>query len=179
MKGQWGPVLAYTLDPDDHLRFFLDRSCHMTAARHLLPLAVGFSTGLVDHLIHAQIALKQTDQELELQNTGVELASAKAQLIMESADNTRSRMRPLELKLPAAKNATLARFSVPRLPQSARALLVLINGKDRSGDSVVAVVRWDTRAPTGVPHSALQSGSTAPRAKRGSPARVRSGARKM
>jgi len=148
IKGPHGPQLAFSIDRDHRLSFFLDGRCHFAAARHLLPLAIGFSTGLINHLIRARIALKDNSEGLELLNNGVAISSGRARIFVEDKGGNRRPLQTIKLGLPAEPGASLARFR-PILPASAHALVVLLVGQDRLGEPLVAATRHVLTGNTG------------------------------
>lgn len=137
-----GPLAAYRVTSDRRLELFLDEQCHAAAARHLLPLAVAFSAGLVDHVVRARVTLTRDDGKLVVTNAGVAIKRGKARLLAEDAKGVRSVVRQIPLTLPAAKGGALARLVVEP-PAGARALHVLIEGEGEYGDRLVATARVD------------------------------------
>lgn len=148
VMGKHGPLAAYHVDKEGQLRFFLDDSCHAATARHLLPLAVGYSTGLIDHLLRARIALTEDRGGLRLTNRGVPLKAARAVVLAENGKGQRGVVAEPKLSLPAGGKGELARFS-PTLPQGTRALYVLVRGTDEHDEPFVAVTRMPVGAAPG------------------------------
>jgi hypothetical protein len=142
VKGPHGPLLAYHIDDERRLRFTLDRSCHAAAARHLLPLAIGYSAGLINHLLRGRVELTWDDDAFALRNTGAAIKEAKGELYAEDEKGRRTRMRQLELALPAKTGDTLANFSLAP-PHDAVALVVLVRGEGFEGDPLVATIQLD------------------------------------
>lgn len=52
-------LAAYVLDAQDTLRFFIDRHVQISTARAVVPLAVGYSSGLIDLLINRAEAIEK------------------------------------------------------------------------------------------------------------------------
>ncbi|MBW2732285.1 MAG: hypothetical protein JRH20_07805 [Deltaproteobacteria bacterium] len=73
--GPHGPRYAYRII-DAKLQFFLDYRCLAATARHLVPLSIGYSTGLIDHLLGLQPT--PTQSALGLGNSASQPASAPA-----------------------------------------------------------------------------------------------------
>jgi hypothetical protein len=140
LGGQRRPLLAYTLDRKRQLRFFLDRRCHAAAARQLLPRAVAFSAGMIDFLLRGKLALERDGGRLTLLNRGVALVKGKARLLAEDAKGKRTPLREVPLRLPAARDATLATMPL-RVPDGAVAIVALLEGDDDRGERVVAAIR--------------------------------------
>jgi|GEM_PF-3835501 hypothetical protein len=51
VKGPNHLLSAYSLDANDNLRFFLDRKVQISVSRHVVPLAVGYSTAFIDFIL--------------------------------------------------------------------------------------------------------------------------------
>jgi len=145
VEGKHGPLLAYRVDREGQLRFFLDERCYAATARHLLPLAVGYSSGLIDHLLRARITLTADKDGLALTNSGVPMKTARAVVLAENGKGQRGVVAEPKLSLPAGEDGQLARFS-PTLPQGTRALYVLVRGTDAHDEPFVAVTHLEVGA---------------------------------
>ena len=148
VTGPHGPLAAYRIDGQRRLRFFLDRESHAAAARHLLPLAVGYSAGLIDHLLRARVALERVGGGVVLKNLGAPIKKATAEVFVEDSQGRRSRLRALEIALPARAGARLA--TLPSAPRSdAVAMVVLVRGRGPEGDPLLATTRRPLADPPG------------------------------
>ncbi len=138
-RGVSGPRLAYRVK-SNQLRFYLDSRCYTATARRLLPLAVGYSTGLINYLLRGRLVLKLDQDELQIINAGIPLSAAKGALFLEDAQGRRELLAPLQLKLPGQRKQLLATFSLPTpLPKAGiKRLIVLIEGSDLNKQPLVA-----------------------------------------
>jgi len=139
-KGPAGPRLAYRVDHKRRLRFFLDRQCHAAAASKLLPLAIGFSSGLIDYLLRGEAALSCSGDGFTLKNTGPAVSRAKVHILVEDAQQQRKELKVMEVTRPAPTGQLLAAFSA-EIPDDARAVVVLLDGLDQNGERLIAVAR--------------------------------------
>jgi hypothetical protein len=153
LRGAHGPLLAYSLDRRSNLRFHLDRRCREATARHLLPLAVGYSTGLIDHLLRGRVALEWEEGLLTLKNAGVPLREARAQLL---AEDRQGRRKPLKagwaLRPDSAGGQPLGSTRLS-LPPGTRALVALLQGTDKNGQPLIAAARLALAPQQGAPAS--------------------------
>lgn len=140
--GPHGPRLAYGIDDRGRLRFFQDERVHEAMARHLLPLAVGFSRGFINHLLRSRISLKQEGSRVTLTNTGPTAASGSITILVENQAGRRDHLLHAPLRTPLSEGEALPPIDLT-LPREARALVVLLQGKDASGDPLLATARQD------------------------------------
>jgi hypothetical protein len=140
VRGPHGPLLAYRIDDQRQLRFSLDPACHAAAARHLLPLAIDYSSGLLDHLLRGRVTLTRDVEQLSVKNVGAPIKEATGELLAEDGKGRRTRVREIKLTLPARTGDALATFSLTP-PADAAALVVLIRGKGPEGDPLLATAR--------------------------------------
>lgn len=164
LRGKHGPLLAYAVDTKKQLRFFLDRRCHRAAARRLLPLAAGFSAGLVNHLLRGAAEIARDDGKIKVVNRGARVASGKVLLLWEDAKGARTRIKELTLGQPVAKGEALALFEVA-VPTKARRLVALVQGKDQAGDPLVTAAQLKLEAAS----TSAASQPSAPTSQPGAP----------
>lgn len=150
LKGKLGAMAAYRIDRKGRLRFFLDRTCHASSAGHLLPLAIGYSAGLVDHLLRGRVTLERKGDDLKVLNLGAPLKDARVTVLAQDAAGKRTRLVSPAAKLPAARGAVLASAKVT--VAGATELIVLVRGKDSLGEPLVATARL-ALAPASQPAS--------------------------
>jgi hypothetical protein len=144
MGGRRAPRLAYRVDANGVLRFFLDQRCHATAARKLLPRAVAYSAGLIDFLLRGQVSLERQGEQLVVNNLGAPFASGRVRLFAEDSKGLRALLRELPLGS-TGRDARLAALEV-KPPSSAVALVALVEGKDPAGEQVIATSRLSLAA---------------------------------
>lgn len=136
-KGAHGAALAYRIDEDQRLAFSLDSAVHRAAARHLLPLAVGYSTGLVDHLLRGTVTLTFEADKLVVQNGKAALASGECTVYWEDGKGKRTLLGQARLNRPVAPGQVLATLdSAP--PEGATRLVALVVGRDAADEKLVA-----------------------------------------
>jgi hypothetical protein len=146
-RGPHGPLLAYRVDPRRRqLVFRLDRTCLLATARHLLPLAIGYSTGLIDHLTRGRVSLELAGNKVRLRNEGVALTGARVHLLWEDDKGQRTPAKELKVNLTAEKGANLAETTLER-PERARRLVALVDGEDRKGERVLTAGFVDIPGP--------------------------------
>lgn len=149
-RGPNGPRLAYRIDARGVLSFFLDGACHSASARQLLPLAVGYSAGLIDHLLRGRLELvrEATRDGIALQVKSSEpLRAGTLQVFVEEA----SGRRQLALRVGLSAQRTLDRRLVLSPRPGARALAVLLDATDAAGERLVASARLALEAPASAP----------------------------
>jgi hypothetical protein len=153
LRGKHGPLLAYRIDAQDTLRFFLDQDCYAASARVLLPQAVSFSAGIVDFLLRGRVRLERTDSgEVMLKNEGVPLVSGKARLFSDDESGVRTLVAEPVLRLPAPTGAVVATLG-PEVSQGRRVVVVL-EARDDHGEPLVATAQLARPAsPAGAPGS--------------------------
>lgn len=136
-NGPHGPQLAYRLGADGKLRFFLDDKCLAASARRLLPLAVGFSTAVIDFLFRGTLSVERQGEDLIIRNAGVPLSSGRARLFVDDGKGQRRVVATPPLSLPAPRGGVLfARRITPEL--AGKTITVLFEGTDESGERLVA-----------------------------------------
>jgi hypothetical protein len=154
-----GALVAYRIDSRRRLVWFLDQRCHQDAARRLVPLALGFSTGLVNHLLRGklEVAIEArpadarptradapatqpdgTPATVTIRNAGVVLAAgSRVQLFWDAPGGWRTPLAS-EVQEDAAANGDVVARLQARIPQDAERLVALVRGSDASGDETVA-----------------------------------------
>jgi hypothetical protein len=147
LQGKHGPLLAYAVDSKQQLRFFLDRRCHRSAARRLLPLAAGFSAGLVNHLLRGSAEIVRDGGKIKVTNRGARVEAGKVLLLWEDAKGARTRLKELTLGQHVAKGDALALFELD-VPKGAKRLVALVRGTDRAGDPLVTAAQLELVAST-------------------------------
>ena len=151
LKGRHGQLVAYNIDARGRLRFFLDRQCFASSAKALLPLAVGYSTGLVNHLLRGRVGLQRSGDEVLVKNLGAPLAKATVRILAQDASGKRTQVSAPTATLPAASGAILAKATVAA--KNAVALVVLVEGKDDQGAPLVATANVLLVQPASQPAS--------------------------
>lgn len=157
LKGQRGQLVAYRVDSRGRLRFFLDSKCFAASARALLPLAVGYSTGLVDHLLRGRVSVTHSGGEVRVKNLGAPLTAARVRILAQDASGKRTQLAAPAAKLPAARGAVLATAKVQA--KGAAEIVVLVEGKDKLGAPLVATARVALAGPASQPAS-MPTGGT-------------------
>ncbi|MCC6749516.1 MAG: hypothetical protein IT371_17760 [Deltaproteobacteria bacterium] len=148
-QGRHGPQLAYTVQPNGTLRFGLDLRCLMATARHLLPLAAGYSSGLIDHLFRRGLELDRRGSEVHVRLQGLRWTQARLELLWEDASGRRRPLLGRKLRHPSGLPPELATFPLT-LPTGARRLVALAEGIDLHGErSVLSASVWVASAAPG------------------------------
>ncbi|MCK5801095.1 MAG: hypothetical protein KAI47_28100, partial [Deltaproteobacteria bacterium] len=137
-RGPHGRKLAYTITRRQKLRFFLDYRCHAAAARHLLPLAVGFSRGLIDHLLRGKItlSLNRAKRTVSIKSLAPALTAARIQILREDLKGQRHTVLDRRLGRTTA-NARLVTVTLPNAPT--RSVIAVLTGQDGAADPIVAI----------------------------------------
>ncbi|MFH1130837.1 MAG: hypothetical protein V1754_05840 [Pseudomonadota bacterium] len=136
--GPHGAMLAYVIDENNQLRFFLDQDCYISTARHLLPLAVGYSAGLIDFLLRAKVSFEKNTDLVVLHDNGVTFSTATVQIFWEDEVGHRKHIRTAKFDQKTSKDQSLLEFTTPKLPDKAQKLVALVVGKDSNGEEMVA-----------------------------------------
>ena len=137
--GSKRPMLAYRVGKKGMLMFRLDNRVHAAAAGELLPRAVGFSTGFIDHLLRGKVDLAlKTANQVELVNRSADLVGARVRVFAEDEAGMRTLLGAQALDNPVKSGASLALLTV-QVPRGTRKLVALLEGTEQaSGDPVVA-----------------------------------------
>jgi hypothetical protein len=131
------PLARYRVDREQRLRFALDRHTAAATAQYLVPRAVGFSIGLINHLFRGALELEWDSTTLVVTNRGPKLQKYKLTVLLEGASGKRRTIKELEGDgLAGDQHRTLL---LPELPGAAPArLVVLVEGTDSLGERVFA-----------------------------------------
>ncbi len=133
------PLLAYRLGRKGKLMFRLDNRVYAAAARELLPRAVGFSAGFIDHLLRGKVdlALKSATQ-VEVVNRSAELAGGRVRIFAEDEAGKRTLLGAQALDAPVKTGASLVVLTV-QIPKGSKKLVALLEGTEQAtGDPLVA-----------------------------------------
>ena len=138
--GSKRPLLAYRVGSKRELMFRLDQRIYAAAARELLPRAVGFSAGLINHLLRGQVDLSlKTAEQVEVVNKSADLASGRARIFAEDDKGKRTLLGEQNLDKPIKAGAHLAVLQV-KIPMGTKKLVALLEGIEAAtGDPLVAV----------------------------------------
>lgn len=168
VRGSNGPLLAYRITDERELVFFVDYRCMAATARQLLPLAVGFSTGLIDHLLRGDVSLRWTDSgSARIDNGALPLKAQRLSWLAEDRSGGRSLVATRDLHGRWVKARSKLLSDAVQLPSGAVKLVALIEGKDRAGDPVVLSAAVDIPGAASQPAPA----ATQPSAPTSAPAR--------
>lgn len=127
------PLVAYRVWGDGRLVFQLDRHCEAAAAHQLLPLAVGFSTGLLNHLLRGKATLRwHGDEAISVSLSGVRSRNtAVVRLFVEDDHGVRRQVA----KGPIKASTAAATVPVPaKTARSGNRLVALVSGRDAHND---------------------------------------------
>lgn len=158
--GRHGPLLAYRVDSDDRLVFFLDNRCLNASARVLVPLAVGYSTGLIDFLLRGELSLAREGEALVVKS-GIALRDGKLRILVEDGRGVRRELS--RQAVTAAAGAVIARQPL-RLTGDLRRVVALVEGRDGAGEALVATGQLTIAGPTsqGAGFTATDIGASRP-----------------
>ncbi len=137
LPGKSGPLLAYHLDQENRLVFSLDKRTFAATARHLLPLAVGYSTGLINFLTRGKLEVKFDGQDLRIKNAGIGCSSGRLRIFWENEQGQRKVLKDIASSKTVKKGQKIASLSL-HLPTNAKAIAVLFEGKDIHQQPMVA-----------------------------------------
>lgn len=137
-------LLAYKINKKNELVFFLDQKCFSASARQLLPLAVGFSTGLINYLLRGNIDLNFQGSDLLVRNLGQPFTTGTLFVYLEDKDSHR------ELLLKQALNSKQLQSEGPPILASlhiqpsakSRKVIVFIEGNDSHGEALFATAQY-------------------------------------
>lgn len=129
-------LLAYRIIPKKRtLNFFLDYNCHAANARILLPLAVGFSQGFINHLLRGNLTLKKTESGFSVFNRGS--LTLRGKLILVTEDDKGSR-KVLSTKMGFHSAPQTKIYDINAKDyKNAKKLWVVFQGKDQANDPIV------------------------------------------
>ncbi|MCA9673126.1 MAG: hypothetical protein KC503_46355 [Myxococcales bacterium] len=136
-RSKRGVMFAYRLDRKNRLSFFLDGDSHATTARHLVPLAIGYTRGAIDFLLRGRLVLRKRDEAIVVGNSGAPIAQGKLFVYADDAKGQRRLLTTITPQLPAARGAVLTSLRLTP-PENARRLLVVVDGRDKHGQALVA-----------------------------------------
>ena len=136
LRGPHGSLLAYRVDTENRLQFFIDQKCIGASARHLLPMAVGYSAGAIDFLFRGHLGLETRGKETLLRNGGVALGSGRLRIVVEDG---RGQRRVLETRRVPPTQPDGLLTTIRSLPTGGQRLLALLEGIDPNGEPLLAV----------------------------------------
>lgn len=137
--GSKRPLLAYRLSRKGKLMFRLDPRVHAAAARELLPMAVGFSAGFIDHLLRGQVDLSlKTADQVEVINKSADLTAGRVRIFAEDEAGKRTSLAEHTFDEPVKAGAALATLAV-KIPRGTKRLVALLEGTEhKTNDPLVA-----------------------------------------
>ncbi len=138
-KGTRSPSLAYRLGPKKKLRFRLDQRVHSAAAKRLLPLALGFSTGFINHLLRGKVELALGGADsVTMTNRGPNLVKGRLRVFSEDDKGLRTQLADHSMSNPVAAGKAFPELKVA-IPKGTIKLIGLVEGVEGgSNDPLVA-----------------------------------------
>lgn len=131
-----GPLLAYRMDRTGRLTFALDRRCLADSAARLVPLAIAFTSALIDHLLRGKLEPSwERDGQAIVRNAGPSLLRHSVRLVALRGSDREQLLLRHGGRL--AAGATIGPFAV-EVPPDSDAVWAVIAGVDENDDPVLA-----------------------------------------
>ena len=146
-RGPHGPLLAYQSDSRGNLRFFLDERCQLATAKHVLPLAAGFSTGFINFMLRARLQLYTADSDLQVRIIGARLSGGRLRIFAEDKRGRRRLLRNEQVSATETAATTLLALPLRGAADAVRYAAIL-EARDEFGEDFVAAGHSDTEQET-------------------------------
>lgn len=135
------PLAGYRIRRGNELSFFLDDLCYRAAADRLLPLAVGFSRGLIDFLVRGrlEVFVNEASSRLEIRLSFAHGKTVAKQVqVTVHVDDVTGQRRPLPIQPAVIDEKATISFEALNDPQITRVTIVA-EGIDSNDQPFIAV----------------------------------------